>query len=37
MKKDFDVLVTSMNTLLQNNPDDKYIKAVLKDIGIMPE
>ena len=37
LMKDFSKLVTAMNTLLQNNSDDEYIKTVLKDIGIMPE
>jgi hypothetical protein len=26
-----------MNNLLQENPDDEYIKTVLKDVGILPE
>jgi hypothetical protein len=26
-----------MNNFLQKNPDDEYIKTVLKDVGILPE
>jgi adenosylmethionine-8-amino-7-oxononanoate aminotransferase len=37
LRKDFSKLVTAMNTLLQNNPDDEYIKMVLEDIGVIPK
>ena len=35
--KDFSKLVTAMNNLLQENPDDSYIKTVLEDIGVKPK
>ena len=37
LQKDFSKLVTAMNTLLQNNPDDEYIKMVLEDVGVRPK
>ena len=37
LRKDFSKLVTAMNNLLQENPDDEYIKTILKDVGILPE
>jgi len=37
LRKDFSKLVTAMNNLLQENPNDEYIKTVLKDVGILPE
>ena len=37
LRKDFSKLVTAMNNFLQKNPDDEYIKTVLKDVGILPE
>ena len=37
LHKDFSKLVTAMNTLLQNNPDDEYIKMVLEDVGVRPK
>ena len=37
LRKDFSKLVTVMNNLLQENPDDEYIKTALKDVGILPE
>ena len=37
LRKDFSKLITAMNNLLQENPDDEYIKTVLKDVGILPE
>jgi len=36
LQNDFNKLVTAMNTLLQDNPDDKYIQAVLATIGVRP-
>ena len=37
LRKDFSKLVTAMNNLLQENPDDKYIKIVLQDVGVHPK
>ena len=37
LRKDFSKLVTAMNNLLQENPDDGYIKMVLEDIGVRPK
>ena len=37
LQKDFSKLVTAMNNLLQENPDDGYIKMVLEDIGVRPK
>ena len=37
LRKDFSKLVTAMNNLLQENPDDRYIKMVLEDIGVRPK
>ena len=37
LRKDFSKLVTAMNNLLQENPDDGYIKTVLQDIGVHPK
>jgi len=37
LRKDFSKLVTAMNNLLQENPDDGYIKMVLEEIGVRPK
>ena len=37
LRKDFSKLVTAMNNLLQESPDDSYIKMVLEDIGVRPK
>ena len=37
LRKDFSKLVTAMNNLLQENPDDSYIKTVLEDVGVRPK
>jgi hypothetical protein len=37
LRKDFNKLITAMNNLLQENPDDSYIKTVLQDVGIHPK
>ena len=37
LRKDFSKLVTAMNNLLQENPNDEYIKTVLEDIGVRPK
>ena len=37
LRKDFSKLVTAMNNLLQENPDDEYIKATLQDVGVHPK
>ena len=37
LQKDFSKLITAMNNLLQENPDNSYIKTVLQDVGIHPK
>ena len=37
LQKDFNKLVTAMNNLLQENPNDAYIKRVLEDVGVRPK
>ena len=37
LRKDFSKLVTAMNNLLKEYPDDGYIKMVLEDIVVRPK
>ena len=37
LMKDFNTVVTTLNNLLQDDPDNEYIKKTLQRIGIHPK
>ena len=37
LMRDFSRVVVALNQLLQENPEDSYIKTVLQDVGVHPK
>jgi len=37
LMRDFSRVVVALNQLLQENPEDGYIKTVLQDVGVHPK
>ena len=37
LMKDFSIVVTTLNNLLQGDPNNEYIKKTLQRVGIIPE
>ena len=37
LMKDFSIVVTTLNNMLQGDPNNEYIKKTLQRVGIHPE